>query len=213
MSDNLSNIPNQNTPSLVFTGEGYITATPDIAKIDIGVQTIGNNLSAIEEENARSSASLLNSIRNLGVNNIVSKEYSINKVYDYDSGGTRIDRGYIIRNILELTVDNIGNIGTIIDAGVSSGANVVENISFQISNYSSYYQDALNLAIMNAYDKAQSVYQLLGREERPVFLNIVEQANRPTTNTSDLKLREGVYITPIEPGETRINASVTVDFI
>lgn len=212
MSDNIANVENQNSPTLNFSGEGSVTVTPDIAKIDIGVQTIGNNLSTIEAENQRSYNTLLNRLREIGINTIERKEYSINKVYDYDSGGTRIDRGYIIRNILELTLDNISNIGTIIETGLSNGANLIENISFHISNYESYYQEALNYAIVNAYDKAKSAYSLLGREDSPIFVNIMELPVVPPSSSGDLKLREGVFITPSEAGATKINALVSVDF-
>lgn len=213
MSDTMPPVTPSNSTSLVFIGQGEITLEPDISKINVGVQTIGNNLSTIEEENRRSSAILLESLNNLGIDNITTKEYSINRVYDYDSGGTRVDRGYIIRNILELTFVDVNNIGEVIDVAVRNGANVVENISFEVSNYDLYYQEALNNAILNAYEKAATVYTLLGHTQQPRIINIVENTIEPPSPPVSPALREGVYITPTPPEQTTIRASVTIDFI
>jgi len=48
--------------------------------------------------------------------------------------GRQIDRGYLVRNILEIKTNNIEATGNIIDASVNAGANIVELISFDVSN-------------------------------------------------------------------------------
>lgn len=205
---------NKNTPNttLVFNGQSKISALPDIAVITLGVQTIGNQLSSIEDENSKTSTVMLNALQQLGDLDLKSKEYSVNKVYDYDKG-IRVDRGYIIRNIYDLTLHDLSLVGTAIDTAVSNGANIVDLVSFQLSNPEQIYQQALNEAIIDAYSKARSTFTLIGHTDDPVALHIVENSTAPIATPVNINPVEGTNITPIEPGNTTISASVTVDFI
>lgn len=210
MSDSTTNVIATNT-TLVFNGQSEISAMPDIAVVTLGVQTIGNHLSSIEEENARSSTTMLNALQKLNLD-IRNKDYSINKVYDYDNG-IRLDKGYIIRNIYEITLDNLANIGSVIDVAVSNDGNIVDQVSFQLTNPEQIYQQALNEAVIDAFTKAKSVYTLLGRERDPNALRITENSSAPSNSTININPKEGTNITPVEPGKSNFFASVTIEFI
>lgn len=211
MSDQQPNLNNTST-TLVVNGQDEIFALPDIAVVTLGVQTIGNQLSSIESENSRTSTAMLNALQKLENVDIKNKEYSINKVFDYDNG-IRLDKGYIIRNIYELTIHDLSLVGNAIDTAVSNGANIVDLVSFQLSNPEQIYQQALNEAIIDAFTKAKSIYTLLGRPEDPIALRIVENSTAPATTTINVNPQSGTNITPVEAGKTQISASVTVDFI
>ncbi|HBV66825.1 MAG TPA: hypothetical protein DEF04_00595 [Clostridiales bacterium] len=99
--------------------------------------------------------------------------------------------------------------GTIIDTAVNSGANVIELISFDVSNRDYYYQQALNMAVMNAIQKAKSIALNLGIRSEPIPVRIVENSSQ---FAPPLFRRELASPTPIVPGNINIEASVTVDF-
>ncbi len=211
MSDRTINKNTANT-TLVFNGQGQISAIPDIAVITLGVQTIGNQLSSIETENSRTSTDMLNALQHLEGLDINNKEYSVNKVFDYENG-IRLDKGYIIRNIYDLTLHDLSLVGTTIDTAVSNGANIVDLVSFQVSHPEQIYQNALNKAIIDAYTKAKSTYTLIGHQDDPVAAHIVENSSTPVSTPINVSPKEGTNITPTEPGKTIISASVTIDFI
>jgi uncharacterized protein YggE len=211
MSDGSNNVSTTNT-TLVINGQEEVFALPDIAVVTLGVQTIGNQMSSIENENSRTSTVMLKALQQLGDLDIKNKEYSINKVYDYDNG-IRLDKGYIIRNIYELTIHDLSLVGTAIDTAVNSGANIVDLVSFQLSNPDQIYKQALNQAVIDAFTKAKSIYTLLGHNEDPISVRIIENSTAPITTPINVNPKSGTNITPVESGKTQISASVTVEFI
>lgn len=193
--------------TMTLTGQGQVTAVPDIAIIHLGVQTTGENLPNIQSENARTTQSIIQALQRMGVNNIKTFQYTIDKIYDYENG-RQIDRGFSVRNILEIRTSNLDMVGNIIDNAVNLGANVVDLISFDVSNREYYYQQALNLAVRNAIQKSKSIATSLNITADPIPVNIVENSIMPIQPFR----RELAATTPIMPGNLIIEASVTVDF-
>ncbi len=208
-STNTNNCCEENTMTLI--GKGLVTAEPDIARLRLGVETTGSDLTTAQTENARLSQAVLQSLRQAGIEDIKTFQYAINKLVEYENN-IRIDKGYSVRNILEIRTDKIDQIGTIIDTAVRNGANVVDLISFEVSNTYEYYLQALNLAVINACDKAKSVAETLGINYMPVVKRIIENEAMPVPFRT-VGLREGFVTTPIEAGNQQIEASVTVNFI
>lgn len=199
---------NLHNRTMTLTGQGQVTAVPNIAIIHLGVITTGENLRVIQEDNARIAQSIIQSLQRMGVSDIKTFQYSIDRVYDYENG-RQIDKGYSVRNILEIRTSNLDRVGSIIDTAVDAGANAVELISFDVSNREYYYQQALNIAIMNAMQKAKSIAMNIGISADPVPIKIVENIILPI---QPFYRQELAATTPIMPGTLKIEASVTVDF-
>lgn len=199
---------NLHNRAMTLTGQGLVTAVPNIAVIRLGVQTTGENLPNIQAENAQTTQSIIQSLQRMGVADIKTFQYSIDKLYDFENG-RQIDRGYSVRNILEIKTTNLDMAGNIIDAAVNSGANIVDLISFDISNREYYYQQALNIAIMNAIQKAKSISLNLGIHADPIPTRIIETSMSPI---QPFFRQELAATTPIMPGNIVIEANVTVDF-
>lgn len=202
---------NINNGCMTLTGRGEVSVEPDIAVVRLGVQTTGERLQEVQADNARLSQAVLQTLRQLGVNDISTFQYLIDRLYDFQDG-TRIDRGYSVRNILEFQTDQLDQLGFIIDSAVQSGANVVEFISFEISNLDYFYQEALNLAVENAIDKAKSVASNLGYPMEPIPICITENGATPIPLGQQFSMRDSLAVTPIEPGTKEIVAMVTVEF-
>ncbi|MBH1941793.1 SIMPL domain-containing protein [Mobilitalea sibirica] len=205
------NCQTHNTMTLI--GKGQVTALPDIAIVRLGVQTNGTSLTELQQENAELSQAILQALRQMGVTDIKTDQYTIDRVYDYDEG-VRVDRGYSVRNIFEITLSDMSMVGPVIDTAVNYGANLVEFISFEISNTDFYYQQALNLAILNAFEKAKSIAEnSLQTHMDPKPIQITENSTQPIPFRQYNTAREGSYTTPVEPGKKQIEASVTVEFV
>lgn len=196
--------------TMTISGKGNITAIPDIAIIRLGVLTTGDDLTSVQEDNARISQMILEGFQQMGVTDIKTHQYNVDKSYDYEKG-IRIDRGYFVRNIYEIRTDMLDMTGVIIDTAVSLGANLVELISFEVSATDKYYLEALNIALDNAITKARSIVNELGAMLNPLPISIVESSGQPIPIARTL-LGEGQFTTPIEPGTTEIEASVILEF-
>lgn len=202
-----NNYPNEQTMTL--TGRGQTSPTPDIAVIRLGVQTQGEDLIKAQTENAGLSQAVINSLRQLGVTDIKTFQYTIDKIYEYVNG-TRIDKGYSVRNILEINLQNIDQTGLVIDTAVDNGANVVDLVSFEVSQKDMYYRESLNLAISDAIEKANSISHHLGVPVNLIPIRIEESSAAPIPILRNVA--ERTFTTPIEPGEQLIEAFVTAVF-
>lgn len=196
---------------MTLTGEGMVTAVPDTAVLQLGVQTTGENLVDIQEENARLIQTVIQALEQLGITEIKTIQYDINRRYEFENG-TQIDKGYSVRNILEIRTNQLDQVGEMIDRAVQSGANVVDLIRFEVFDSNNYYLQALNLAVLNAYEKAQSIMEGMGIMANPIPKSITENLVTQIPFQS-IALREAMPVTPIESGNQPIKASVTVEFV
>lgn len=196
---------------MTLAGNGEVTATPDLAILRLGVQTTGENLTDIQNENARVSQAVLQALEQLNITDIKTYQYSIDKLYEYENG-KQIDKGYSVRNIFEIRTSNLEQVGNVIDTAVYYGANVVDLIEFVVSDSNYYYFQALDLAIKDAYQKAIMIATSLGVTNTPVPIRINESSAAPMPSL-DLVRRESAIATPIEPGSKQIKASVVMKFL
>lgn len=205
--DYTNNFHNQ---CMTLTGRGQVTTFPDLVVLRLGVMTEGESLQEAQSQNAALSQAVLQGLQQMGITDIRTHEYRIDKLFDFVDGA-RIDRGFSVRNILEIRTEQLDMTGAIIDAAVSNGANIVDLISFEVSEPDLYYQQALNLAILNAIQKAKSITVNLGISEDPVLITITEN----TTSAIPFQpIARGEFAaTPIEPGTKQIEALITAEFI
>ncbi|MDF2593731.1 MAG: hypothetical protein K0R69_72 [Clostridia bacterium] len=194
--------------TMTLSGQGHVTATPDLAVIRLGVETTGYNLPEIQSENAQISQRVIESLNQAGVTDIKTFQYSINKLYEYEEG-KQIDKGYSVQNILEIKTNDIDQAGNIIDTAVNRGANIVISISFELSEPELYYERALNFAVDNAIQKAKAISANLHIRLNPIPIRIIENS-APSFPMKQLQFE--VAATPILPGDLKIEAFVTADF-
>ena len=197
---------------IILRGDGVVSVFPDLTVIRLGVVSEGENLSQLQAENGMVVSNIIQALEQIGVDNISTLNYFIEKNYVYEDG-SRIDRGYIIRNILEIKTSDMDNIGLIIDTAVANGANHVEQVLFQVFDPSVYYQEALNLAIMDAIEKARNIGETFGFKINMTPTNIMEHGTIKEPPVPFSLAREFDAVTPILPGDQRITASVTMEFM
>ncbi|MBU8907496.1 SIMPL domain-containing protein [Desertibacillus haloalkaliphilus] len=199
------------------TGEGTITAQPDQAQVTIGVITKGMSLQSIQAENDTTITAIINELTTLGIpkEKIKTSSYTINPQYDYVNG-KQIPRGYEVRHLLQVTIDDINNTGLIIDSAVAQGANYVSNIDFTLSNQATIYRQSLSLAVEDAKEKAGVLAKDIAPslEKIPVLLKINEISVPPRFLPPQPLAYAAVAAapTPIEPGELTITSRIEAEF-
>lgn len=197
---------------MILIGKGQVSVGPDLAILRLGVQTSGESVTNAQGDNARISQDVIQAIKQAGITDIQTVQYQIEKLYDYVNG-TQVDRGYQVRNLIEVRTGNLELIGSLIDTAVSYGANIVESVRFDISNPDIYYQKALNLAVKNAMQKSRSIAISTLNLTDPVPVLITENMVTPIPYSITPLMREGAATTPVEPGTLQINAMVTIEFV
>jgi uncharacterized protein len=203
---------NRDVNNIILRGEGKVTTMPDVAIVRLGVVTEGVDLTTIQSKNAMIVQNIIQILEQMGIDDISTFQYTIDKNYTFEDG-VRIDNGFLVRNILEIKVYNMEQTGNIIDTAVEYGANIVDSISFEVSNPSIYYQEAINLAIMDGIDKARSIMNNLGININLIPAKIVENSTISQPPVPFFATRESNVSTPIQPGDKDIIANVTLEFV
>jgi uncharacterized protein YggE len=194
---------------LTLQGEGTVTVKPDVVVITLGVSTENEKVTEAQTENAQKSATLLQTLQQLGIQpeEIQTISYTITPEYNYIDGKALL-RGYRIEHLYEITVLNVQKAGEVYAEAVEAGANIARGLSFRISNPEPYYKQALTLAIQQAQEKAKTVAGALGVNVNPVPFTVTEESNSPSQEVAF-----SAKATPsIEPGMLSITATVRTIF-
>ena len=209
----------ENPPIISVSGEGIVEATPDRAKISVGVVTRAKNPSEVQNSNAKAAANVINAIMALGIErkNISTGNYTFNPSYRHADNGKRILEGYEAANSVTIIVDDLNLVGKVIDAALNHGANQVDSLNFGLRNKNAYQDEALRLAVLDARHKAEIAARALGKSILGVR-NVSINSNRVSA-PQNYKMARAMaedaavgYETPIESGILQCSASVHVEF-
>ncbi|GLB58155.1 SIMPL domain-containing protein [Cytobacillus sp. NCCP-133] len=196
------------------SGEGKIAGQPNRAKITLGVSTEDQVLQKAQENNSKAIASIKNALNGIGIadKHIQTADYSIFPQYDFVDG-SQIFRGYKVEHILNITVDQIENTGLTADTAARSGANIVRGINFEIENGSLLYQQALTLAVADAYKKAETIAASLNVQVIKPPLSITEDSLAKSVAFQSSAFVKSAESTPIQPGTIMIESRITAEFM
>jgi len=202
---------NKNDFRMEIEGNGRVNAIPDIAIVTLGVETEERDLTTAQKENAVISANVIDSLKEAGVSeqDIQTVTYQIEPQYDFVDG-KRIFRSYKVINQFQVTIRQIGNTGQIIDDAVESGANIVTNIRFSLSQPSVYYNKALSNAMKNAVEKAIDFEKTINISVNKIPVKIIEE--RYEYIPRDERFFAAPITTPIEAGDIIIRAKIRAVF-
>jgi len=199
---------------IIVTGNGEIDVQPDYVQVQLEVRTEGKDVSQAQQENALIMNRVIESLMALNIprEDIQTTAYTISPNYDYIEG-RQVFRGYEVQNAITVKITDIRQAGTIIDTAIQNGANHVSAIQFKIEDTDTYYQMALNLALVNAIAKAKSMAETIHVALQPIPIEIIEESHNITpVPYRSIQLNNQELMTPIEPGRTPITASVRVKF-
>src|SRR3989344_4208075 len=201
--------------TITVDGDGKIVAMPDLATINLGVQTEKTEVAAAQKENTEKMNKIIDAIKAQGVQpaDIQTTNYQINPQYDYRDGSAKL-RGYIVVQNLTLSIRDLSKIGRILEVAGSLGANQVGGLNFTVDKPENLKNNARDKAIANAKVKAESLAKSLG-----VRLGAIRSYNENGFNPPIIYSKMeafgvgGGLDTPapaIEQGSLEINSHVTI---
>jgi len=207
---------NEQKRMINVSGQSKVTASPDFATISLGVLTEDKDAKAAQKANAQSMEKVIGAIKALGIadEDIQTSNYSISPVYSYDKEtGESTITGYRVNNTVSVTVRDLGKVGSVIDAAAESGVNTSSSISFGLSNYEDYYNEALKNAVLAADRKAKTIADALGvKLKGALTVNESGGGYSPLHNYAvyDMRAEGAGAATPIQTGQLEISAYVSI---
>lgn len=204
---------NRNTINV--TGNGKVSASPDIAYISLGVITEDKVANTAQQNNANAMDQIISKIKGLGIaaEDIKTVGYNINPKYDYnkETGESNIT-GYTVNNTVQVTVRDIKKTGNVIDVASANGVNITNGISFGLSDYEKYYNQALKSAVTAAKKRAETIAWALSINLKKPVTVTENGGSTPVYNyrSYDLKADTAAVSTPVEAGTIEVSASVNM---
>lgn len=221
ISGGLSLIGNADDPqvpqkTISVSSEGTVKVKPDMAYINVGVQTENRSSKVAQQENATKMNKVMQVLKELKIadSDIKTSQYTIYPIETYSEKDQRsYVTGYRVINTLEITIRDISKVGAAIDAVTANEANTVSNIRFTVADPDKYYLQALENATIKAKAKADVLAKQFGiKIGLPSQINEAGGGYNPPiiySSMDSIKSRaEAAPMTSISSGELEIRASV-----
>jgi len=214
--------PSEQTISV--TGSATAFSNPDTLIVVLGVESEAQTANESLLKNSNLLNSVISSLINSGISedDIQTSNFRIYPLYDSikDSNDNykQILIGYRVSNILSIQTDKIDSAGNIIDNAVSSGANRVDSVSFQLSDdkLEKIADDLIADAINDATQKAEKALvplkqKIVGVKSVLIHDDMMPYYDSPMRASFD-GFAESMKSAPIMSGDEEIRTDVSVVF-
>ncbi len=149
--------------TITIAGEGKVTAKPDLARIDLGVQTDEPTVSQAQAKNTKKMNEIIAALKRLGIKieDMQTTGYAISPKQEWKDGRSYLI-GYTVTQNVTVKVRNLDNVGNVFAQAGDLGANQIGGISFTIDDPASLKEEAREKAIEQARKKADALAKQLG---------------------------------------------------
>ncbi len=200
------------TRTITVTGEGQAEAAPDMALITLGVVSAGATAREATRANSRAMADILAEIAGAGVaeRDVQTAGFNVYPRWENRPNEAARIAGFIAENRVTVRARDLDNLGALLDAVTSEGANRFEGLSFALQNPEAAEDAAHADAVADARRKAALYAEAAGLTLGPIQ-TITEgggAAPVPIARAEMALSREAGV--PVAPGELSMRARVTI---
>ncbi|MDP6142465.1 MAG: SIMPL domain-containing protein [Dehalococcoidales bacterium] len=202
------------------TGEGKVTAVPDIAILRLGIEAQETSVAVAQTKAADGMDKVMTALtkNEVAMKDIQTQQFSIRRVTKWDrEKEEEIIIGFQVTNMVTAKIRDIDKVGSVIDAAAEVGGDLtrIDSISFSVDDPSAYYEEAREKAMADAKAKAEQLAGLAGMTLGTATY-ISEGIQVPA-----LGYQPGVFMperavaaapTTISPGETEIRLNLQVAY-
>ncbi len=215
----IGTVTSQQQSGIWVSGEGKVTAVPDVAIINLGIEAQGADVAV-----AQAQASAAMDKVNLALKAQGIKEEDIQTVYFNISQVTRWDStnqveiviGYRVDNTVTVKVRDVNKAGEVIDAVITAGGNLIRisGITFTVDDPTPYYEQARTLAINYAKAKAEQLASETGVSLGKITYITESSFTGGSRNymMQDMVATPAPTTTPISVGQLDVTATVQVAY-
>ena len=203
-------------------GSGSVYAKADIANIQIGFRSgIKKTAAEATTEATTKMNEIIKALKKLGIEDkdIKTSDYSLNPSYKWTEARGQELTGYEVYQNLTLKVRDLDKIGDVIARTTEQGANQVGNVNFTIDDEYELKNQAREMAIEKAKEKAELIAEQSGMKLgkiKSVYENAVSEPEMMRYSNAKMTLEAtdqavGGLATPtIQSGQNEVKVEVTL---
>lgn len=212
----LRDVNNPDQETIMVTGTGQATGTPDLAIVTLGVEVGDSDLQAALDQVNKDMRAVSAALGDVGIaqKDMQTSAFDVRQEQPRDpqTGEPTGEITFIVTNLLTVQVHEIDQVGEVVGAALDAGANQVSNLSFTFEDANALESQARQLAAQNARDKAEELADALGVSVgTPIQIQETGAAPRPQTLQPEAALAAGGGPV-ISPGQLSVNVQVSVTF-
>ena len=152
---------------ITVSGHGEASAPPDIATLEVGVQTSAETVAESRGRAAEAAAAVIDAVKGSGVEaaDIQTSGFSIQPEYSEGRGGReRRVTSYTVTNMLRVKVRELDSLSTVLDGAAVAGGDEarVRGISFDREDTAALATEARAQAMADARERAVQLAELAG---------------------------------------------------
>lgn len=148
------------------TGQGAVAVKPDLAFLDMGVDTTSATVAEAREEAAVTMQAVIDALKAAGIEDrdIQTRGFNITTEHDWQRetvNGVTTDRrvvaGYTVRNSITVKIRDLDSVGTVIDDTAAAADNSISfnGPTFTVENLASIADQLREAAVNDAKSQAQ----------------------------------------------------------
>ena len=200
-------------PHIVAGATGEARVTPDRALLEISVHTRAKSAADAAAENAKKQRAVMDTLRKLGLgaDQLSTVNYNVYPEMQHDrEGGEPRLIGYSVTNTVRAEIRKLDGVGALIDAALSTGANMISSLQFYSSNTDQARRSALTSAVGRARADAVAMARAAGGSLGRLLELSTEamQSPRPMVYARAAMAEGAAASTPIEAGQQTLVVSI-----
>jgi len=200
--------------AVTVRGHGRASRRPDQAILSVSVERTSATAAAAQEDTSKRARGVMSALseRNVTAVDVASSAITLEPVYDYPDSGPRLT-GYRSSHSLTIRLQQIDELGPIIDACVAAGATGIANVSMTIADPAAAEDEARTAAVADAWRRAETLAAAAGvtlGELISLTEVIADHGPRPM-----MRMRAEAMMaadTPVAEGTTELEAEVEARF-
>ncbi len=199
-------------------GTAEVKVVPDRAVIELGVEKQNVNASVAKQVADATARQILATLRANGVDakDVQTTFLSLQPQFNYRKGMRMMY--FVATQTMTITVRDLSKLDSLVEALVKAGGNRIDSIQYEISEIRKYRDQARELAVKAAREKAVALAKALGQDIGSAYA--IDEVQEPSygyagliPNTATLEMRAPARSGPsTAPGQNTVSASVVVMF-
>jgi len=201
--------------TLTVTGDGAASAVPDIADLELGVQTINEDPSVAIVENTTAMASVIETLIDLEIDedDIQTRSFNMWVEQVYGPDGPTGEFLYHVLNQIVVRVRDLDMTGDVLGAALVAGVNNVNGITFGVEDTQALEEAARDAAVDNAVAKAEQLAQRLGvKVGNPRHVIETSGGFSPERLERAVAFESAGASVPVSAGDFTVRVSVNIVF-
>jgi uncharacterized protein YggE len=190
---------------ITVVGEGKVSAEPDMATVTLGVVAEDANPKVATDKLNKQMNAVLEKLKELKLadKELCTANYSLEPKYVYKDPQNRQDPklvGYTASSEVHVKVRDLTKLGTVVESAVTSGANTVHGVHFEVTDTEKLFDKAREQATVDAKRKAKIYADNLGvkvgaaksvTESRPYSPGMYDSAPRSANSSGAAGFKAG----------------------